>query len=422
VRPVIGVVLKGYPRLSETFIAQELLALEQAGFELRFFSMRRPTDPTVHPIHRQIRAPVVYLPEYLHEEPLRVMKALLKIWRTPGFRAAFKSWVRDLRRDISRNRFRRFGQAAVLTAEMPPDVRWLYAHFIHTPSSVARYTSLMAGLSWSCSAHAKDIWTLPDWELEANLAAARWAVTCTRNGHERLSRLAASGRPVRLLYHGIDLDRFPPNSGAPSFRTGHELADPVRLLTVGRAVEKKGLDLLLDALSRLPPEQAWTLTHIGGGVLLKRLKAKASALGLADRIVWAGPQDQATVLAAYRAADLLVLPSRVAANGDRDGLPNVLVEAQSQGLACLSTTVGGIPELIRDGETGCLVPPNDVDALAVALGRLIGDPALRQKLGAAGERRVRAEFDARGGFETLTQLFDQSLPGSREVPMLQAAK
>lgn len=421
-RPTIAVILKGYPRLSETFVAQELLALEQAGFKLRLFSMRHPTDPTIHPVHEQIRAPVVYLPEYLYQEPIRVLRALVKLWRVPRFRAAFRVWRSDLSRDLSPNRFRRFGQAAVLTAELPADVRWLYAHFIHTPSAVARYASLMTGLPWSCSAHAKDIWTLPEWELKANLDAAYWAVTCTRIGHERLLRLAPAGRTPTLLYHGIDLARFPAPHAAPSERDGRNPHEPVRLLTVGRAVEKKGLDVLLAALARLPRELSWSLTHIGGGLLLERLKAEARKLGLAERIAWRGAQSQEAVLAAYRASDLFVLPCRVAADGDRDGLPNVLVEAQSQRLACLSTRVGGIPELIRDGETGRLVPPDDPAALADALTRLIEDPAERSKLGAAGERRVRAAFDARHGVEVLATLFDRSLPEARAAHVLQAAQ
>lgn len=146
----IVVLLKGYPRLSETFIAQELLGLEQAGFDLRLVSMRHPTDKKRHPVHDEIRAPVSYLPEYLHHEPLRVLRGLAAARRLPGFRRAFSVFLNDLKRDISRNRVRRFGQAAVLAAEWPEGADWLHAHFIHTPASVARYTSLLTGVRWSC--------------------------------------------------------------------------------------------------------------------------------------------------------------------------------------------------------------------------------------------------------------------------------
>jgi len=408
-RGLIVVVVKGYPRLSETFIAQELLGLERAGLRLFIASMRHPTDPATHPVHRQIGAPVLYLPEYLYHAPLRVLRGLSRSARLPGFRAALSAWLNDLRRDFSPNRFRRFGQAAVLAAEMPADAGWLHAHFIHTPSAVTRYASLMTGLPWSCSAHAKDIWTSPDWELRQNLASARWAVTCTRIGHKRLAGLAPNPADVRLVYHGLDLTSFAANGQPHSGRDGSDPAEPVRLLSVGRAVEKKGLDLLLDALARCPPELNWTLTHIGGGELLKPLKRRAERLGIAHRITWRGAAAQSAVLEAYRSADLFVLPCRTARNGDRDGLPNVLMEAQSQRLVCISTAIGGVPELIRNGETGLLVAPEDSSALAEAIVRLICDPELRQQLAIAGERHVRATFDMRAGMVRLVALFEASL-------------
>ena len=419
---LIVVVVKGYPRLSETFIAEELLGLEQSGLRLMIASMRHPTDPVSHPVHRSIVAPVTYLPEYLYHAPWRVARSLVRAARLPGFKMAFKTWLRDLRRDFSPNRFRRFGQAAVLACEMPDDARWLYAHFIHTPSAVTRYTSLMTGLPWSCSAHAKDIWTSPDWELRDNLASADWAVTCTRVGHEKLSTLAPRPGHVRLVYHGLNLDRFDAFSRPVSRADGSDPANPVRLLTVGRAVEKKGYALLLEALSRLPAGLHWTMTHIGGGDQLKTLKQTSVERELAGRIAWRGAQDQAAVLEAYREADAFVLPCRVADNGDRDGLPNVLVEAQSQGLVCLSTCVGGVPELIRSDETGLLVPPDDVSALTEALMRLIQDPDLRKRLGEAGERRARTHFDKHAGLAQLVALFDASLAGEGEARLLDAAQ
>jgi len=198
---------------------------------------------------------------------------------------------------------------------------------------------------------------------------------------------------VELLYHGLDFDRFGPVPRPASSNDGTDPAAPVELLSVGRAVEKKGYDVLLDALARLPPDLAWRLTHIGGGELRPKLQAKAEALGLGQRVVWRGARTQEEVLTAYRSADLFVLASRIADNGDRDGLPNVLMEAQSQGLACISTDVSGVPELIRDGVTGRLVPAGDAATLAGALAELIRDPSRRAALGAAGADRVRSAFD-----------------------------
>lgn len=399
------VVLKGYPRLSETFIAQELLALERAGERLHFFSLRHPTDGKLHPVHRAIRAPVTYLPEYLYQEPLRVIRSLARAARLPRFRSAFSTWFGDLRRDPTPNRVRRFGQACVLATEMPPATSWLYAHFIHTPAAVTRYAALMTGLPWSCSAHAKDIWTSPAWQLAAHLADAQWLTTCTRAGRDHLVHHTTEVHKVHLVYHGIDLSRFPLPPAQGRERDGSDPVRPVRLLAVGRAVEKKGLDTLLAALQLLPATLHWSLVHVGGGGTLPALERQAQALGLAARVTWRGAQDQATVLEAYRSADIFVLPCRIAHDGDRDGLPNVLLEAQSQGLACVSTPVGGVPELIIDGETGALVPPDDPVGLARALEMLIRDPDLRQRLGRAGARRVRDTFDAPATFARLLALF-----------------
>jgi glycosyltransferase involved in cell wall biosynthesis len=399
----IVVLVKGYPRLSETFVAQEIFGLERTGFDVRIVSMRRPTDEKVHPVHRQIAAPVSYLCEYLHQEPLRVLRSLWLLRSRPGLRQAFRAFWHDLRRDVTRNRLRRFGQALVLAAEFPPEAERLHVHFIHTPASVARYASLILGMSWSCSAHAKDIWTTPEWDLADKLAAADWVVTCTRSGRERLAALATPERPVELVYHGLDLARFAPMAAPRSLRDGSEASQPVMLLTVGRAVEKKGLDILLAALPKLD-HLHWRWVHIGGGPQRKDLARRATELGLSNRIDWLGAQDQEVVLEHYRAADIFVLPCRVARDGDRDGLPNVLVEAQSQALACISTKVAGVPELIEDEETGLMVAPDDADALAKALQRLIVDPPLRRRLGKAGAARVRQHFDHGVGIARLATL------------------
>ncbi|WP_157015761.1 glycosyltransferase [Mesorhizobium xinjiangense] len=409
----VVVVLKGYPRLSETFIAQEIHALEQAGFRLSLVSLRHPTSKKRHPVHDEIKAPVTYLPEYLYQEPLRVLKAWLKARRLPGYAKAWRHWLADLKRDFTPNRGRRFGQALVLAAEFPADATWIYSHFIHTPSSVARYAGDMLGAPWSASAHAKDIWTSPDWELSEKMASARWVVTCTAGGCDHLKALAADPSRVSLVYHGLDLDRFGHAERTPGARDGSAPGEPVRLLSVGRAVHKKGFDTLLEALARLPGDLSWRWTHIGGGDLEDELKAQAERVGLAGKVVFAGGAAQQQVLEAYRASDLFVLPCRISGNGDRDGLPNVLVEAQSQGLMCISTDISGIPELIRDGENGILIEPERPDQLAAAMERAVRDPELRSRQGAAGEHRVRSDFDHHATIGALIDLFERS--GVRHV-------
>lgn len=403
----IVVVLKGYPRLSETFIAQELLGLERAGFDLILFALRRPTDAQRHPVHDEIKAPVHYLPEYLHREPVRVLRSLFAALPRPGFWRALKSLAADIPRDFTRNRVRRFGQALVLAAEWPQDAGWLHAHFVHTPASVTRYASQLRGQPWSCSAHAKDIWTSADWDLAGKLSSARWTVTCTQTGFDRLKKLANGSSSVHLSYHGLDLDRFGSFDAARKQHDGSAPDEPVLILSVGRAVAKKGYDTLLEALALLPGELAWRFEHIGGGEELERLKALARKLGLEGRISWKGAMAQREVLEHYRSADIFALACRITADGDRDGLPNVLVEAASQRLACVSTDISGVPELLSSDETGLLIPSENPAALAQALERLIRDPVLRARLGDAAERRVRGNFDHMASIGQLKDLFER---------------
>jgi glycosyltransferase involved in cell wall biosynthesis len=395
----VAVVVKGYPRLSETFIAQEILGLERHGLALTIVSLRHPTDGAVHPMHRDIRAPVLYLPEYLYQEPERVLRAWWSVRRWPTYEAARRLWLRDLRRDPSSNRGRRFGQALVLAHELPADVAVLYAHYLHTPASVTRYAAVLRGLPWCASAHAKDIWTAPAWEKAEKLRDCAWATTCTATGAAQLRELAP-GAEVMLTYHGLDASRF----AAPQRARGPDGSDPgrpARLLGVARLVPKKGIEVLLHALAALPPEVHWRYEHIGDGPLREALAAAAERLGLAERITWRGALPQEAVIAAYRAADLFVLASRIAADGDRDGLPNVLLEASALELAVIASRTTGVSELIEHGLNGRLVPPDDPAALAAALAALIRDPAARLRLGRAGRRRVLEEFAPEPGIDRL---------------------
>ncbi|HEX2334702.1 MAG TPA: glycosyltransferase family 4 protein [Burkholderiales bacterium] len=410
----VAFILKGYPRLSETFIAQEIAALERRGLDVLIVSLRRPTDARRHPVHEQIRAAVLYLPEYLLLEPLRVLRSWWMVRKIPSYKFARDLWLRDLKRDPTPNRTRRFGQSLVLAAELPPEVRHLHAHFLHTPASVARYTAALLGLGWTGSAHAKDIWTTPEWEKREKLASCEWLVTCTRANLDHLAALAPPGR-VDLVYHGIDFQKFPRRISLPPERDGSASNDPVVILSVGRLVEKKGTDVLLHALARIRGDFHWRFVHVGGGPLGKRLARLASSLGIADRVQWRGALTQDKLLEEYRAADVFALASRIAADGDRDGLPNVLAEAQSQALACVATRVSAIPELVRDGETGLLAAENDPEELARALEALIANPARRRALGHAGQARVAQRFALDANVEPLARKFGLAAPGENRV-------
>jgi len=402
----IAFVVKGYPRLSETFVANEIRALEKRGLEIRIVSLRQPTDTKRHPVHGEIRARVHYLPEYLYRAPRRVFAAWRRVRRWRRYRDCLRTWLADLRRDPSPNRVRRFGQALVLAHEIDSDVVHLHAHFLHTPASVTRYASMLLDLPWSCSAHARDIWTTPEWEKREKLASCRWAVTCTAANYRHLQDLAPASGRVELVYHGLDAERFPAANTGGSPRDGSDPDDPVRILSVGRAVEKKGYHDLLAALALLPAELHWCFEHVGGGPWLGKLERLATRLGIAGRIRWRGALAQGDVRGCYADSDMFVLSCCIARDGDRDGLPNVLMEAQSQGLACVATRISAIPELVEDHGTGLLAEAGDPQALADAMARLIRDSRLRERLGAAGRQRVAREFRFDDGIDRLQDRFD----------------
>lgn len=414
--PPLAVVVKGWPRLSETFVAQELKALEDRGFRFDIWSLRRPYDDRIHPIHGLVKARARYLPEYLHQEPLRVLRAFSAAARLPGFREAARAFARDLRRDFTPNRARRFGQACVLAAEAPEALAAFYVHFIHTPGSVVRYAAMMRGLPWGASAHARDIWTTEAWEKREKLASMQFLATCTAANAEHLRALSDRPGKVDLVYHGLDLTRFPE---PPAMRAAQ---GPLKLMSVGRLVAKKGYDDLIAALALLPRGLDWRLTHIGGGEMKASLQTAAEAAGIADRIDWLGKRDQTEVIAAMRAADLFVLPSKIAADGDRDGLPNVLMEAASQALPILSTAVSAIPEFIEDGVHGALVAPGDAPALAARIEALAADPAGRARMAEAARARLIADFGMERGIDRLARrlgalLGDAAPPRRRAMAM-----
>lgn len=404
----IAVIVKGYPRLSETFIAQEIYGLEQRGVQQLIVALRQPYDPYQHEVHSKIQSDVLYLTEYLRDDPERVKRAMDWAQTQPTYSLARSMFETDLRYKRNSERFRRWGQACVLAHELPEDVIWLHSHYLHSPCTVTRYAAVLSGRHWSFSAHAKDIWTTPKRELRDKLAEAVWGVTCTQANLDYLQGLAEDPGKLHLVYHGLDFQGFPETPPPATLNNG-EQDSPVLITSVGRLVEKKGYDLLLKALARLPDTLNWRFVHIGGGELSDVLQAQAQALGLQERVQWLGPQPRSKVLKVLKEADIFALACRISKSGDRDGLPNVLMEAQAMALPCLSTRISGVPEIIRDRSTGLLCSPQDVAGLSAALEQLIRDPDLRRNLGQSGFAEVRAKFAAQPGLDFLADQFSKCL-------------
>jgi len=236
------------------------------------------------------------------------------------------------------------------------------------------------------STHAKDIWATPPAELALKLRDAEVVLTCTAAGREMLQQHAGS-TPVHLVYHGVDVEEVAPRVILPG---------PPRVLTVGRLVEKKGHDTLIRAAGLLRDEGvAFTLRIAGDGPEWPVLQRLVHKLDLAERVTFLGPLNTAEVRAEYGSATVFALGCRRLENGDRDGLPNVLLEAMAHGLPVVGSTQAGIAEAAEHERNSLLVPPDDPAAFAEALRRLLTDPELARQLGAGAKASVRERFDYR---------------------------
>lgn len=396
-RPVLYV-LKRFPRLSETFILREILELERQGVRVAISALLPPEPGPCHPELEQLRAAVRYVPRHPRLAAPQVALAHLIVasrrprcwWRT----------ARDARREGS---WRRFLQAGVV-AQQALGVSHVHAHFATAAAEVARMASAMAGVPFTVTAHAKDIFQVSNESvLRRRLAGAAAVVTVSRYNVDHLTR-TLSGTPVHYVPNGAAVAPLAPRqSNGP-------------LLCVARLVPKKGVDTLIRALAITGPAGP-DLEIIGGGALADDLQKLAIDLGLDHRVRLLGAQPSPVVDDAYARCFAVALACRIAEDGDRDGLPTVLLEAMARGRPVISTGVIGIPELVRHESTGLLVPPDDPQALAEAILRLWRDPALATRLADGGRHLVSQDYDPPTSAAKLRAVFIASRVGN--VPVLQ---
>ncbi len=390
--PVLGMILKGYPRISETFISNEIALLEANGLRVHILSMRHPRENFTHESVKRIQARVDYMPETMAGNWGRLLSAnLCALARDPlRYLKGVGLMLSRLARTRKAATLKHLLQAGYLAGRVLPGsgVTHLHAHFAHSPTSVAVFTAALTGLPFSFTAHAKDIYTQAPDSLAQKLGQARFVVTCTGYNARHLGGLNPGRTPIHRIYHGIDVRLFAP--GQPRVRPGA----PHRILTVARMTPKKGLPTVLRALARLA-SQGVDFEHvlIGTGDQRKELEALAGSLGLKDRCRWLGVRPHEVVLEEMRRADLFLLACEVSADGDRDGIPNVLVEAMAMGVPVAATAVSAIPELVEHGRTGLLCAPGDPDALADNALRLLTDADLRARVIPAAREAVEQGFD-----------------------------
>ncbi len=405
-RPVLAYILKGYPRISETFISNEILLLEQLGFKLRLFPMRKPREDFSHASVKRIKAKVSYLPTHLFRDFLQLFGPnILLALKRPNqyFQALVIAGTRYLRtRKIAT--LKHLFQAGYMTEKFllrEPEISHLHGHFAHSPTSVTMFASILSGLPFSFTAHAKDIYTSNPAQLKEKIDKARFVATCTKHNLKYLGDLAGEvTTPIHCVYHGIDLDLF------QQTEKKHTATNPYKLFTVARMTEKKGLPTLYRALAKLR-DRGVVFEHnlIGDGDDRDKILALIEELELKDQCKWLGTKTHEEVLKQFKVSDLFVLACEIAGNGDRDGIPNVLVESLAMGVPALSTTVSAIPEVLLHSKTGITVPPSNAEKLEESIVRMLQDTELRTTLIKEGRMFVESSFDNKKLAHDLAEIF-----------------
>ncbi len=391
--PKVGYVMKRYPRFSETFIVNEILAHEAAGYPVGIFALRPDEETHFQDILGRVKAPVVRIPDKIKntEEFWQLLNSARA--RLPKAWDALATMDGAAGNDVA--------QAVLLAlACKKQGIGHLHAHFGTVATTVARLAARLAGIGYSFTAHAKDIYF--DYEesidLDVKLRDATHVVTVSDYNLRYLRhRFRGDASRVTRLYNGLDLDRF----------AFHEQDNPDgAILAVGRLVEKKGFHILIEAIRVMREEgRAVRCRIVGGGEEAANLSAQVAASGLQDAVELMGPRPQAEVMAMMREAAVFACPCVVGRNGNRDGLPTVLLEAMALGTAVVATDVTGIPELVRDGQTGLCVAEGDPVALAQGLSRLMDDANLRRRLAKAGREAIERDFDIRINAARLRNMF-----------------
>ena len=395
----IGYVLKRFPRISETFVAAELLELQRQGQRVTVFALSRPLEAFTHRFLGDLDVSVVYLPHRPLRQAGRTARALLRVFgRSPG---RWMSAASAVLAPPSLRGWRRLLQATVLVDELRAHrIDHMHAHFASTAARIAYLARRMGGPSYSVTAHAKDIYhqEVSVARLAQTLGAASFVATVSEDNVTYLDRVLQGRSRVALVRNSVDMRRFE--------QPGERLAEPATVVSVARLVEKKGLDDLVRACGLLAKGgTAVRLDLVGDGPLREQLTALAAEQGADVRFL--GSLDHDEVLACYRRAAVFSLPCVIASTGDRDGLPTAVLEAMASGLPAVTTGVNGLAEAVIDGETGLVVPPRDPAALAAAIGSLIDDPARAERLGARAREHVAATFSLVDSATRLRMLFTE---------------
>ncbi|CAN5759297.1 glycosyltransferase family 4 protein [soil metagenome] len=397
----IAYILKMFPRVSETFILSEILELEREGVDVHIFSLKTPNDARIHADVLNVRAPITYVEMSGWRAALAFVRPHARVFAWSPFR-----YLNVASRVVKRRRWgavKRFLQAGYIAPQLKAaEIHHVHAHFASSATSVSYYLHQLMDMSYSFTAHAKDIYidTVSDDVLTRKMANARFVVTVSDYNQSHLETLAPDVS-ISRIYNGLDLRQFAPNGTHPDI--------PPLILAVGRLIEKKGFDDLIYACAILRKQNVpFVCKIVGSGSEENMLRMLIQEYDLGDAVQLTGPMPREELIDLYPRASVFVAPCVIGADGNRDGLPTVLIEAMALGVPVISTPVTGIPELVQNGKTGQLVAPNDPVELAMAIEHALIRRAWSTDMANRGRKLVEERFDLRHNVSQLRELFEKA--------------
>ncbi|MGQ9661286.1 MAG: glycosyltransferase family 4 protein [Kiritimatiellia bacterium] len=392
----IAYVVAEFPSLTETFILRELNALVSLQTELTVFALRRSASPICHEDARAFSDRTFYPPPVLAPNTWRPVLRLM-FGATLRFLALCRISLPCCPGPITFLKSVRHFVTALHFAEecRSRGVEHVHAHFAHLTCDVARVIAELCRVSWSASVHAWDIYVQRPKQIRMRLADADFVLCCTEHARRLVRQwLPEKTAEIHLVRHGLPLDSFRPTDTS---RTPFVVA-------VGRLVPKKGFPHLIEACFILNQRKvSFHCSIAGDGPLRSALLSQIERRGLSHLVRLEGSLPQEAVRRLLASAAVFVAPSIVADNGDRDGLPNALLEAFALETPVIVTDASAAAEVVRDGWNGFVVPAGNPEALAEKIEAVLHDPNLRARMGRAGREVIRREFNAA---HTGTQLLD----------------
>jgi glycosyltransferase involved in cell wall biosynthesis len=396
-----------FPRWTETFIAEEIRNLRARGWEVEIVSLLRPSLGPTQPESRELLGCTWYAPglftfdlwtaqaHFLRVAPRRYIGSLWELVKQPSSTSGVSGLMKRLMMFV-----RAVSAARHLEAS---GVQLLHAHFAWLAGGAAWVCARLLGIPYTVTVHAFDVFSRKNELLPLVCGDARRVISISEANRAAVSKV--TGTPISVIHCGVDAARL---GRLANMRPDGPGSGGLRILSVGSLIAKKGHRYLIEACGRLLAGGIdFSCTIIGDGPDRSALEEQVRSARLEDYVLLAGPKTHDEVIAACLVHDIFVLSASVAPDGDRDGIPVVLMEAGAVGLPVISTAISGIPELVHHGVTGLLVPPGDSAALAEAIRALAADSGLRARLGAKAREWVEAEFEIRTNVEKLEEVLEE---------------